>query len=237
MRIACLQHADFEPPGLFANWAGARTHDLVLTKTYRDELPASGADAMIILGGPMSVNDAPTLPWLQREIAAIHAHLAQDRPTFGVCLGAQLIAHCLGARVRKNATKEIGWFPVTRVPPAPATKRALSRSHQRWFDLVPPEFTPLHWHGETFDLPPGATHLARSAACENQMFVARDAIVGIQFHLEAAADWIAESLDAVDADRCGGPWEQPRETLMPPADRMTENAKLLYRWLDAWLAP
>ena len=121
---------------------------------------------MVALGGPMSVNHETQLPWLKAEKQFLKTAIEHGVPVLGVCLGAQLIASSLGARVYPNSQKEIGWFPIH------ATR------------LLPPELRVFHWHGETFDLPRGATLLASSPACRHQAFQLGSSVLGLQFHLE-----------------------------------------------------
>lgn len=131
-------------------------------------------DFLLILGGPMSVNEEERFPWLIVEKEFVRAAIESGIPVLGICLGAQMIAHAMGARVFPNAEKEIGWFPIyavgsedSSVFPFPARQMA------------------FHWHSETFDLPPGAVRLARSEGCENQAFQLGDSVIGLQCHLEA----------------------------------------------------
>ena len=121
----------------------------------------------------MSVNDDKAFPWLAEEKAFVRKAIHAGKQVLGVCLGAQLIATALGAKVYPNAHKEIGWFPVTPV--------AQDSDLSPWFTNSVDVF---HWHGETFDLPPGATRLASSEGCINQAFRIGDSVVGLQFHLE-----------------------------------------------------
>lgn len=149
--------------------------------------PAASVDLLIILGGPMSVNDEATLPWLTAEKSFIAQVIAAGRPTLGICLGAQLIAAALGARVGPSREREIGWWPVESVAPAPGNPS------QPIFRF-PERLTCLHWHGESFALPAGAHHLARSEGCEHQgMQIGRRAI-GLQFHPEATPQWLSAVL-------------------------------------------
>jgi GMP synthase-like glutamine amidotransferase len=130
-------------------------------------------EGLIIMGGPMSVNDEAEYPWLSAEKRFARDVIEAGKPVLGVCLGAQLIASALGARVYRNAEKEIGWFPVEGLASEdPAVYR------------FPPSALAFHWHGETFDLPVGASRIARSAACENQAFQLGSTTLGLQFHLE-----------------------------------------------------
>ena len=132
-------------------------------------------DLLVVLGGPIGVYEDDLYPWLKDEIAYIAARLKAQKPTLGICLGAQLIADAMGGNVYQNTEFEIGWFPVRAV--------GAMREHPL-FRGFPVEFTALHWHGDTFDLPPGATLLASTDACTNQAFICEGNVVGLQFHAE-----------------------------------------------------
>ena len=139
-------------------------------------LPGPGdLDWLIVMGGPMSVNDEDVHPWLAPEKRLIARCIASGKTVLGICLGAQLIASALGARVFPNACKEIGWFPVRRSKAAPAAGPA---------GLFPDGVEVFHWHGDTFDLPRGAALFLESEACAHQAFSIGAKVVGLQFHLE-----------------------------------------------------
>ena len=175
MRAHCLQHVPFEGLGCIEPWFVAAQYEITYTRFFeRAELPEPGTvDFLVVLGGPMSVNDEAEFPWLAPEKRFIRRVIEAGTPVLGICLGAQLIANALGARVWRNREKEIGWFPVEATP---ADGPALFR--------FPPSIEVFHWHGETFDLPPGAVRLARSAGCENQAFQVGRSALALQFHLE-----------------------------------------------------
>lgn len=178
MKVHVFQHAPFEDLGSIRFWLDQRGAEVSYTRCFAgDSVPVlAGFDMLIAMGGPMSVNDEGDHPWLQDEKLAVRDAIARDTPVLGVCLGAQLIASALGARVYPNTVKEIGWFPI----------RALARSGSSFG--FPAECTVFHWHGETFDLPEGATPLARSEACEHQAFQVKRNVIGLQFHLEVTPD-------------------------------------------------
>lgn len=179
MKVHVLQHVPFEGIGSIASWLNAREAAISYTRFFEDPaLPnPDSLDLVIAMGGPMSVNDESALPWLRPEKQFIREAVEGGVPVLGVCLGAQLIASAMGARIYPNRQKEIGWFPIEAAPGG--------SSHTFRF---PDKCTVFHWHGETFDLPSGAMLLAKSAACENQAFQIGKHVIGLQFHLETTAE-------------------------------------------------
>lgn len=178
MRIHYLQHVPFEGLGSIASWKPTELREVTATRFFeKAELPAPGAiDFLVVMGGPMSVHDHDKFPWLIPERDFIRSCIEAEKPVLGVCLGAQLIASALGAKVYPNHTKEIGWFPVRAEPWSGNTFR------------FPESLDVFHWHGETFELPEGAIRLARSEACANQAFQFGRRVVGLQFHLETTPE-------------------------------------------------
>jgi len=177
VNIHYLQHALGEGPGEIANWAAANDHTLTGTHWYRgDPSPDPAAiDFLAIMGGGMNIYEHRNHPWLVPEKRLIAEIIRQKKPVLGVCLGAQLIADVMGGRVYQSPEYEIGWFPILM--------REKARQHPL-FSHFPEQFTALHWHGDTFDLPPGATLLASTAACPHQAFICQQNVVGLQFHIE-----------------------------------------------------
>lgn len=183
MRVHVLQHVPFEGLGSIEAWLAERGAIVSRTLFFESaELPdIATVDFVIALGGPMSVNDEASLGWLIAEKRFITAALQAGKAVLGICLGAQLIASALGTKVYRNAEKEIGWLPIEATP---------ARAGVFQF---PPQATVFHWHGETFDLPPDAVALARSAGCALQAFQIGANVIGLQFHLETTP----ESADAI----------------------------------------
>lgn len=175
MQVHCLQHVPFEGLGSIEPWLGKAGCQISTTRWFEaSALPQPGQlDLLVVMGGPMSVNDEDAFPWLAQEKRFIRNVIEAGKPILGICLGAQLIAAAAGARVYPNAVKEIGWFPVQGIASKASTAFRF-----------PPSLRAFHWHGETFDLPRGAIRLARSPGCENQAFQIGSSIIGLQFHLE-----------------------------------------------------
>ena len=185
-RVFIVQHAEFEGPGAIADWAAARGYEVTTVAAAGGDFPLAGkGDLLVVLGGPMSAGDEALHPWLAAEKRAIRSAVDAGARVLGVCLGAQILASVLGASVGRNPEPEIGWFPIQLTPPARTSPV---------FGAFSDGATVGHWHGDTFDLPPGATRIATSEACANQAFEYADGrVVGVQFHLE----WTAESVDAL----------------------------------------
>ena len=161
MRVHYLQHEPFEGLGSMEAWFRSGGHELSATHLYRDEVLPEPADFdwLVIMGGGMSVNDEAELPWLVAEKELVRRAIAANKRVLGVCLGAQMIASALGAKVFRNHAKEIGWWPLCREPGAATHPLGAA---------LPDGAEVFHWHGETFDLPEGAVRLAHSEACANQ---------------------------------------------------------------------
>ncbi len=181
---------------------------------------------LVVMGGPMGANDDARYRWMKGEKLFIELAIQKEKKVLGVCLGAQLIAHILGAKVYVNPQKEIGWFPIELNPPN-VRHNPLNVLHQRT--------TVFHWHGDTFDLPKGAVHLARSRACENQAFAMGNNVIGLQFHLEMGMPHIESLLRYASTDITAGDFVMdPQEMLdLAPSQLAPLNAAL-YRFLDAY---
>ncbi|MGB7188526.1 MAG: type 1 glutamine amidotransferase [Acidobacteriaceae bacterium] len=223
MRIHVLQHVEFEGPAAIENWARHSGHALTHSRVDKgDPLPELTAlDLLVIMGGPMSVNDEHQHPWLKEEKAFVRSAIESRRAVLGVCLGAQMIASAMGARVYRGREKEIGWFPVRRVTASGAEA------------LFPETFTPLHWHGETFDLPAGAVRLAETEAVPNQAFQLGSAI-GLQFHLEATPESVQQMVDNAGHEiENGKSFQQTAQEILAQAPHASPSAHaILYRLLD-----
>jgi len=201
MRIHCLQHVPFEGPSGFADWAGTRGHELLVTHLSDGTAPPGpdGFDWLVVMGGPMGVHDEAQHPWLLAEKALLREAIAAGKTIIGVCLGAQLLAEALGARVYRNAEKEIGWLPIELTEEGRASSL---------LGFLPERIEVFHWHGDTFELPPGALHLARSQACANQAYLWDGRVLGLQFHVETTPASLHELVEHGADDIVAGPYVQ-----------------------------
>ncbi|MDB5106648.1 MAG: Glutamine amidotransferase class-I [Fibrobacteres bacterium] len=192
LRVQVFQHVPFEGLGSMEPWFRERGHSLSHVRLFAGESaqgPGPQPDWIVVMGGPMGVHDEAAYPWLREEKRALEAAVKRGAAVLGICLGAQLLAHALGAQVSPNREKEIGWYPVDLSPEAAKT----------WLGRVfPPRFTPFHWHGDTFGIPRGAVALGRSEACSHQGFLYGDNALALQFHPEVTA----ESLSGL-MEHCG----------------------------------
>lgn len=191
MRIHYLQHVPFEGLSYIGKWFRSRRYSVSGTAFFADDgLPElSEFDCLVVMGGPMGVDDIAQYPWLTLEKRFIEQAIRSGKQVLGICLGAQLIAQVLGARVFKNNFKEIGWFPVSKTEIARRSPMG---------DVFPASFQAFHWHGDTFDLPSDAIHIAQSEACRHQVFSYGENTLGLQFHLEFSQ----QSIDRV-IKKCG----------------------------------
>jgi len=179
MRAHYLQHVPFEDLGSIEAWLLDAGYELTSTQFYNfKELPkVEDIDLLVVMGGPMNVNDEQDYPWLVDEKKFIKSVIKAGKPTLGICLGAQLIANSMGGEVFPNPVKEIGWFPIQA-----------ARSLNNGVFQFPDEIEVFHWHGETFSLPSGAVQTAESKGCKNQAFQLGTNVIGLQFHLETTPD-------------------------------------------------
>ena len=225
VNVHYFQHAESEGPGQIGLWATARGHTLSATRWdlggHAPDLAA--VDFLVVMGGAMNIYEYRACPWLRDEKEAIQAALARGLPVLGICLGAQLIADVLGAKIYQNPEFELGWYPVRMSGAALATPG---------FTHFPAEFTPFHWHGDTFDLPPGATLLAGSDLCPRQAFASGPRVVGLQFHPEVTAESVRAFIDSEPQGLPSGRYVQTPEQIMAGVSFVGEVHRALEGLMD-----
>ena len=183
-----LRHISIEGPGSFMKFFADNDFECIYVNCPRihdlDDLDVISPDVMIVLGGPIGVYDAPEYPFLTQEIELIKQRIATKKPLLGICLGAQLIASALGAKnYRGNGGKELGWHPITVTEAGKNHPvKHLDKAHTNMF----------HWHGDTFDLPEGATLLASSENYTNQIYSYGRNVLGLQCHSEVTVELLQE---------------------------------------------
>jgi len=180
--VAIFRHAASEGPAYFATCLSRQDIPWRVVKIDAGEpVPDDprGFSGMAFMGGPMSVND--DLPWIRTVLDLIRAGVDEGVPVIGHCLGGQLMAKALGGEVARNPVKEIGWGRVA------VADNPVARD---WFAFAPESFVPFHWHGETFSIPPGATHVLSSSYCRNQGFV-MGRNLAMQCHVEMTEELVS----------------------------------------------
>ena len=177
MNIHYLQHIEVETPGAILDWAGSKHHPIKGTKLYKQfRFPSvSDFDWLFVMGGPMGVYEEKHFSWLKEEKLFIEEAMKSGKTVIGICLGSQLIAEVLGSKVYQGMIKEIGWYPIHLTDAA--KKSPL-------FNQFEQSETVFHWHGDTYDLPKGVTHLAGNQVYESQAYSYDNQVFGFQFHLE-----------------------------------------------------
>jgi GMP synthase-like glutamine amidotransferase len=226
VKISVLQHAAFEGPGEIAAWAEKHGHAVSVCHLYRgDALPAPDSfDLLVVMGGEMNIYQYRDWPWLKAESAFIKSTLKRGARVIGICLGAQLTADALGSRVAQNSHVELGWFPVTWTKEA----RAL-------YPKLPAESSVLHWHGDTFSLPPNATRLAVSQGCPEQGYCIPGKCFGLQFHMEVDPGLVASFVES-QGEWHEGPYVQAGKTILRDASLYcNQNRQLLHGMLDEFV--
>ena len=231
MQVLVLQHIACEPPGVFEDVLAERAHELVRVELDEgDPLPARTWDAIVAMGGPMSANDESEHPWLAGEKAAIASHVRAGRPFWGSCLGAQLLASALGARVYAGPAPEVGVL---------AVELTAAGLDDPVLGALPAAIDTLQWHGDTFDLPEGAVLLASSPAYPHQAFRVGRAAYAVQFHVEVTEamgeEWAGVPAYAEYADRVLGPGGSDRllAEFRLSSPLMQQHARELFeRWCD-----
>lgn len=207
MRIHYLQHVPFEGLASIEQWATNKDYILSATKFYNgDTLPSvDHLDWVMVMGGPMNIYENDKYPWLTWEKHFIEEAIKKNKIVIGICLGSQLIADVLGSKVYKGQEKEIGWYPIQMTTEA---------QNYPVFASFPASFPVFHWHGDTFDLPPGTVRLAYSEVCANQAFIYGDRVLALQFHLESTQDSVRQIIENCASELVTGKYIQKPEEML-----------------------
>jgi len=216
MNIHYLQHVPFEDLAHIKVWAKSKKHKITCTKLFNNEvLPKNiNFNFLIIMGGPMNVYEEKKYPWLIAEKKFIEKAIKKDKFVLGICLGAQLIAEVLGAKITKNKFKEIGWFEINKTKSA---KNSLI------FKNLPEKFMGFHWHGDTFEIPRNCLHLAASNACKNQAYEYNKKVLGLQFHLEVTSQSITKLIKNCSKELVAGKYIQKKEEMLSSQNILKAN--------------
>ena len=227
-KVLVVQHAAPETLGTIADVMEPKGVSVQYVRVFQDEpVPKGmdGASGLIVMGGPMAVRDQGRFPYLRDEMRLMEQALKESKPVLGICLGSQLLASILGARVTA-AKKEIGWGPVRLAPQA--------QQDPLWAG-VPDSFTAFHWHGDIFDLPPGAVSLASSDATKHQAFRHGQKAYGLLFHLEMTENMIREMIrtfseELLEQNLDSGWMIQKGNEYLPVTEKI--GASVFARWAD-----
>lgn len=231
-RVLVFQHVAHEILGTLnplLKGAGMRIRYVNFGRDPDAKPNLDGYEGLVVLGGPMNVDQVDRFPHLRTEVEAIQDALDRDIPVLGICLGAQLIARALGAPVGPAVQKEIGWYDVSVSEPG---------SNDPLLSTFAPTERIFQWHGDTFDVPHGAEHLASSEICPNQAFRYGDKVYGLQFHLEVDAPlverWLSIPVHQAEIDAEGGVID-PEEIRRETQERITPACELADRTFGQWV--
>jgi GMP synthase-like glutamine amidotransferase len=225
IRIHYIQHVPFEGLGSIEEWIFKNNHPVTSTKFFENHsLPVMDEfDWLIIMGGPMGVYDKIHYPWLKEEKEFIREAIEKDKTVIGICLGAQLIAAALGARVYPNKHREIGWFDI---------ENPVSFEQKESVFKIDGKLTVFHWHGDTFDLPKDSLHLFASGACINQGFLFKENVLGLQFHFEATPESVNEMVVNGVNELVPDEFVQSHEEIINQVGFYKNSNNIMFRILD-----
>jgi GMP synthase-like glutamine amidotransferase len=225
LRIHYFQHVNYEGLGSIGEWISSSGHSLSSTRFFEEaRLPElSDFDWLIVMGGAMSVNDEQQFPWLAAEKRFIRKAVDAGKTVLGICLGSQLVSAALGAKVYQNKEKEIGWFDIE------LTCFGIS---DPLFSEMGNRLKVLHWHGDTFDLPENAIHIAYSDGCKNQAYIYKDKVLALQFHLEMTTDSLKDMIEYGRQELKPARYIQTEKELLSYNHLIEANRKVLFKILN-----
>jgi GMP synthase-like glutamine amidotransferase len=210
MNVLIVKNIPIEGPGTIEDFLREEGIPYRIVEFSKDEIVKSSKDYthLVVMGGPMAVYEMERHPWLKEEAGLIEDFIKKDKPVLGICLGAQLLAHVLGARVYPGGLKEIGWYKVI------LTSEGIDDTVMKTLSIDDSDKAEVfQWHGDTFDMPSGAVRLAYSDAYENQAFRYSDKVYALQFHIEVTPEIIKEWFSTQDE---------------PEADEMVAHAERIF---------
>ncbi|MBK6964559.1 MAG: type 1 glutamine amidotransferase [Bacteroidales bacterium] len=223
MKILIFKHIHDEPAGHTEEWAQERGHSFSYhfgdQHNVLNSLPEF--DLLIIMGGLMGAYEEETYPWLKTEKRLIREAIDSGKKVLGICLGAQLIASALGARVYKNDHAEIGFHHVKPVKDSQSALFASGKEHSFF-----------QWHGDTFELPEGACHIATSSQVKNQAFSYGNNVTALQFHPEMDSQIIEGLLKRSYDSEAASPWKQSVNSIKEQLQLVGNGRSMLFRLLD-----
>jgi GMP synthase-like glutamine amidotransferase len=225
LRIHYFQHVPFEGLGSIEEWISLSGHSLTATRFFESAIfpDISDIDWLIVMGGPMSANDEIQYPWLSAEKKFIRKAIDEGKTVLGICLGSQLVSAALGAKVYQNEEKEIGWFDIELT--------CFAKSDKLFFDMDD-RLKVFQWHGDTFDIPEKAVHLAFSKGCKNQAYSYKDKVLALQFHLEPTQNSLRQMVDAGRDELKSARYVQTEQELLRYDQLIESSREILFTLLN-----
>ena len=225
LSIHTFMHVPFEGLGCMKQWISEKNHTVSYTKFYETyQLPnLEEIDWLIVMGGPMGVYDEAIYPWMAEEKVYIKQAIEKGKMIIGICLGSQLIAEVLGAKVYPNKQKEIGWFNLQITDEGKA---------EQFLNGFEDSFMVFHWHGDTFNLPEGSKRLFQSEITKNQAFIYNEKVLGLQFHFEVTEASMTEMLKHGASELIESETIQTAELILSQTDFIDSNNKKMFDILD-----
>jgi GMP synthase-like glutamine amidotransferase len=226
-KVLIIQHSSSTPPGTVVDWLKLKNIDSQIFRADQGTRSESWPKVddfswLIVLGGGMNVDQEDLHPWLVLEKQFIREAIQKGRKVLGLCLGGQLIAEILGAKVHRHEQWEVGWHQVE------------IKNTEKLFQFSAPVLKAFQWHGYRFHLPEAATRIATNSACIDQGFIYGDRVVGLQFHPESTREWIIECVTDVTEDEPypEGPYVQNATDVLAEINQQKTLQSWFYRLLE-----
>jgi len=223
-RILIIQHIDIETPGIILNFMKEKGISFDCIKIENDNTNLLDYDGLIIMGGPMSVNDKAQYSFIDQEIALVKHYLKLHKPILGICLGSQIIASALNSSIYRNSKQELGWHKIS-----------LSQTNNTIFENLENNFLAFHWHGDIFNLPDNSIKLASSKISNIQAFVFQKNCYGLLFHLEVTKEIVEDIVEIFESDLVSESIDKSNilSDLEEKIEIINDNGKIIFsRWLD-----